>query len=431
MNPLQIFSIALLVVAVVLSIWRHVNIGTVTLVATLALCVLGGLSTSEAFAAFPASLVLLIIGVTMLFAHAERSGGVRWLVEGAFTLVGGRTFLIPWIGFFVGALLSTIGAFPTAPISLLLPILATLALRVGTSYPLLALICVLGSNAAGFSPLSPAGATIQTICAKLGVTYNSWLLYGIVMGLHIVLVAVLLLLHRFLAHRSRLWDKVLDVQAGAASSAASPAPTASEQPATENRAYRLASLVALVVFVLVVVVFRLDVGLVALTLTLLLQLAFNPPEKALISRVPWNVVLLLSGLVIYFGVMARIGTLKAIETGLGSIQSPVLLILVLTYVTALVSNMESSTLATVSVMVPIGLGALHTPGSAMIVLVAILMSAAVVVMNPVHIAGALIIANAPEERREQMFRNLLTVALTLSAIVPGLLTLGCLASGAL
>ncbi|MCH8628353.1 hypothetical protein MM440_11355 [Arsenicicoccus piscis] len=403
------------------------------------LTTVGGVKVADAFSFFPTSLIVLIIGVTMLFAHAERSGAVTWLVDRAFRLIRGRAALIPWIGFVVGAALATMGAFPTAPISLLLPILALLAMRHRLSYPLLAVICVLGSNAAGLSPLSPAGATVLTICRKQGVHYSPWLLYAIVMLLHVVLVALLLLLHRMLRHSPR-WRRFMHIDhlgetlaqhADAADLATAPSPL-DRAAGADNRSYRVVCLISLLGFVLVVLVLKLDVGLVALAFALALQLAFATPEAEIIKRVPWNVVLLLGGLVIYFGVMGKVGTLKAIEHGLGSIGSMAVLLLLLVYITGLVSNMESSTLATLGVMVPIGMGALAhgAGGSPLFVLVAIVMSAAVVVMNPVHIAGALIIANAEESRRERMFRDLLVISFSLTAVVPGLMAvMAILATG--
>ena len=353
--------------------WRHVNIGTIGLVGALVLTTVGGVKVADAFSFFPTSLIVLIIGVTMLFAHAERSGAVTWLVDRAFRLIRGRAALIPWIGFVVGAALATMGAFPTAPISLLLPILALLAMRHRLSYPLLAVICVLGSNAAGLSPLSPAGATVLTICRKQGVHYSPWLLYAIVMLLHVVLVALLLLLHRMLRHSPR-WRRFMHIDhlgetlaqhADAADLATAPSPL-DRAAGADNRSYRVACLISLLGFVLVVLV---------------------------------------------------------LKHGLCSIGSMAVLLLLLVYITGLVSNMESSTLATLGVMVPIGMGALAhgAGGSPLFVLVAIVMSAAVVVMNPVHIAGALIIANAEESRRERMFRDLLVISFSLTAVVPGLM----------
>lgn len=438
MTPTQIASLVVLAAILAVSILRKVNIGIVALVATLVLATVTHTSVKETLKAFPASLVILIIGVTLLFAHAERSGAVNWMVDRALRAIGPRHWLIPWLGFALGAALSTIGAFPTAPISLLLPMLGRIARTYRLNYLMMAVICVLGSNAAGLSPLSPAGALLETLARNAQVTYDPWELYAIVMALHVVVAAGIFLVQggvrssRAVAALSAEPTPVAvaaggETATGGASVGHDPAVGNDDQVPTETRftvRYRTASLVSLLLFVVVTVVFKLDVGLTAIALAFLLQIAFRPPEGELIKRVPWNVVLLLGGLVIYLDLLDTIGTLESIEHALGGIGSPVLLILVVSYITGLISNMESSTLAVLGVTIPVALSvAGGSPDGVVAVMVAVVMSAAVVVMSPLHIAGALIIGNTPHDDQQSVFRRLLIWSAVLTAVVPGAVSL--------
>ncbi|AFA75465.1 putative dicarboxylate carrier protein [Gordonia polyisoprenivorans VH2] len=432
MTPTQVASLVVLAGILVISILRKVNIGIVALAATLVMITATHTDVTKTLSKFPASLVILIIGVTLLFAHAERSGAINWLVGHALRWIGNRHWLIPWGGFFLGAALSTIGAFPTAPISLLLPILAKISRSHRLNYLPMAVVCVLGSNAAGLSPLSPAGALIQTLIRNAGLTYSPWELYGVVMLMHIVIAAAILV---FVGVRqdTKVPVPVLtsgsglltdDVSDSAQPSPADAAPAdAGVRPACAQR-YLYASLASLIAFVIITVAFKLDVGLTAVTLAFLLQIVFRPPEKELLSKVPWNVVLLLGGLVIYLSLLDTLGTIKAIESALAGIGSAALLILVVSYTTGLISNMESSTLGVLGVMVPVALTvAGHSPTGVTAVLVAVVMSGAVVVMSPLHIAGALIIANTPDNNADQVFRRLLIWSVVLTIVIPGIAAL--------
>ncbi|WP_433620848.1 SLC13 family permease [Nocardia sp. CA-120079] len=420
MTTIQLVSLLVLAGMLTISIWRKINIGALGYAATLVVALLSGRDATTTFSAFPASLVILIIGVTMLFAHAERSGAISWLIDTAMRPVGQRHWIIPWIGFAAGAALSTIGAFPTAPISLLLPILARLAKTYRMNYLTLAIICVWAANAAGLSPLSPAGALVQTIGRQHHIDYSPWQLYGIVVVLHAVLAAVLLL-----------------VQARMHPRRSAQSPSLADEPDTEPvadsphlDAYSVASLISLAVLVIAAIAFKLDIGLTAFVLALLLQLAFRPSEREILTRVPWPVVLLLSGLVVYLGLLDKIGTLRSIEDTIGHITSPALLLILLAYVTAIVANAESSTLVVLGVMVPIGLGVAggsHT--AAFAVLVTVVMSAAVVAISPVHIGGALIVGNAAIPEQQRTFRTILIIAGIAAAIVPALLVLYPIAVG--
>lgn len=432
MTTVQVLSLVLLAGALALSIWRRVNIGLLTFTATLILVEVSGTNPKKAFEAFPASLVVLIIGVTLLFAHAQRSGAVPWLVERAVRLTRGNRFVIPWAGFAIGAGMSTIGAFPTAPISLLLPMLASLAKQHRLNYTLLAVICVLGSNAAGLSPLSPAGALIRTIADAKHIDYSPWALYAVVLGLTALVGAALLLIHTL---RESLRPREVHALAVDAPVGVETGPSPDDEPAPatltpRGSPYLAASLVSLVAFVALVLIFKFDVGLTALALALVLEIVFRADEKELIAAVPWNVVLLLSGLVVYLGMLDTVGTLGAVESSLGHISNTVVLVFTLCYITGIISNMESSTMAVLGVMVPVGLGvASGSPAETFAVMVAVTMSASVVVMNPLHIAGALIISNTDEHHQHAQFRTLLLIGISLTAVVPGLVALYPIVAG--
>ncbi len=75
-------------------------------------------------------------------------------------------------------------------------------------------------------------------------------------------------------------------------------------------------------------------------------------------------------------------------------------------------------------MVPVALTvAGHSPTGVTAVLVAVVMSGAVVVMSPLHIAGALINANTPDNNADEVFRRLLTWSVVLTIVVPGIAAL--------
>lgn len=412
----QTFSLVLLAVVFAVSIWRKANIGLVAYAATLLLALVTGADPVTALDGFPAGLVVLIIGVTLLFAHAEHSGAVDWAIGLSLRGVGERRWLVPWLGFTLGVVLASVGGFPTAVMAVVIPVVARLAATFGMPYAMMAVACALGTNAAGFSPLSTSGALLRTLTAKEGLTYSPWALFALVLGLQTLLA---LLVFGFSGG-------VRAARGGAATTPVGPSPVA-VAPMT---AYRAASLGALAVFVIVAVGFDVDVGLTATALALVLQLAFRPEETTMLRRVPWSVVLVISGLLVYLAALERLGTLTAIEHALGAVAVPALAVLALAYITALVSNMESSTLVVLGVTVPVGLGLAHLSGPVLLgVLVTISMSAAVVVVSPVHMGGALTLANAPHEDQRAIFTRLLVLSGVFTALVPGLTALFPILSG--
>ncbi|WP_269780507.1 SLC13 family permease [Rothia kristinae] len=114
-DPVQTLSLALLALALILAIWRRINIGLLALAATFVLALTAHLTADDVYDAFPGSIFVLLVGVSLLFGHLERSGALTWFVDRVYRLIGERTHLIPWAGFLIGAVLSSLGAFATAP----------------------------------------------------------------------------------------------------------------------------------------------------------------------------------------------------------------------------------------------------------------------------------------------------------------------------
>jgi di/tricarboxylate transporter len=404
-------SIALLIVVLILAIWRRMNIGVLALAAALPVLALSGLPAKTMYTTFPGDIFVLIAGVSLLFAHLERSGALAWFVERVYRAVGDRHALLPWAGFLIAGALSTAGAFSTAPIAFLVPMVAHVSVRYRRSFLLSELAVIIAANCAGLSPLNPTGAVVRAAASKLGVTYPGWGLWAVSVGVAVAVVAVLQILDALARRRGRAF-------------AVAPAPAAAhdDEPRPEP-VYMACSAVALLAFLLLVVLAKTDVGVTAMCLAALQQIAFRPAERALLARIPWNSILLLCGLLTYLGLMQEIGTMDSIAHILRHLGTGALLILVIAYLTALLCNIESSTLGVLGLIMPIAFGTFGHTGVAFWVTAAVCVPAALMVMNPIHVAGTLIIGNSAVQHQDALFRRLLALAGCLALTVPGLLAL--------
>ncbi|WP_158088252.1 SLC13 family permease [Kocuria massiliensis] len=414
MTTPQTLSLVLLLVVLVLAIWKKVNIGTLSLGAGLILVLAAGIPTKEIYQDFPASLVVLIIGVSLMFSHLEISGSIRWVIDGAFRVVGERKALIPWVGFVLGGFLSTIGIFSSGPVAILVPLIAFISVKYRGTYLINALGVIIGAVSLGMSPLNPTGATVQKLAADAGVTYSGWGLWFVTLIVTIVTLAALQVIFGILGRRGKL---LVEPQAS----------HVEERNATggrvENVPYAVASLVGLAVFILCVVVLTFDVGLTAMAVAALLQLIFRPSQKAMFSQVPWGAVLLIGGLLTYLGLLRSVGTLDAIQSAMDGAASGVLVLLALAYLTALLCNVESSALGVLSMTMPLVFGVFADSPAIFWIVAAVAIPSGLMVMNPIHIAGTLVVGNAEEERQNDVFRAFLATSLALTAVVPGLLGL--------
>jgi di/tricarboxylate transporter len=107
----HLISIYALVLMFVVATALPVNMGVLAFVgAFLVGTLIAGLTTKTIISFLPGDLFLTLVGITYLFAIAQNNGTIDWLVQLAVRAVRGRIAAIPWIMFFIAAVLTAVGA---------------------------------------------------------------------------------------------------------------------------------------------------------------------------------------------------------------------------------------------------------------------------------------------------------------------------------
>jgi len=417
MTSLQVFSLGLLAFTFAVALWRGVNVGLAMLPAAFLLAGVAHIPLKQLYAGFPASLVILVLGVMYLFGHAIRSGGIDRLVIRAERAVGDRDWLLPWVSFLLAGVISAIGALPVAALAVVLPIAMQTARRRQIDPMLMSVVTIMGALAGGFSPISVWGQLIRTLGLKLQYDVPAYSLFGLELVLNTALAVVAFFVYRGWALMRRQ-PPAAPVDTGTADDGA---------PVIRGGApmsrYEVASLAAIVVFVVAVLGFKLDVGLTAFALGALLHLAFATDERSVISALPWPVVLIIAGVLTYINLLLKTGALDAITRYMQSIDNGTLGIIALAYFASVFASFESSQVAVLAVIVPVALqvelGLPHTMPLLLLVLTIVAYSAVVTSTSPFHVSGALAIANtAGAAEARSLFRRLLVWTIAVAAGVP-------------
>jgi di/tricarboxylate transporter len=404
-------AVVLFVAIVAVSLWRGVNLGITSGAAVLVLAGVTSMSSQQVLQAFPADLCVLIVGVSLLFSHAQQSGAIDRLIATSTRAIGSRSHILPWLGFALGLVLTTVGGFPSAIMAIVVPLIANLAAAYKTNYVAASLATVLGAISGGFSPLSPSGALIRTVTSKAHLHYSPWGLWAVVVAGHFVVAAFVVAFYRkdLFANDSRT---------APAADEAEPIGEPTQPEARVDVRYQWACAVSLAVLAISSILTNVNAGLVAVALAFLLQVLFRPDEVTILARVPWSIVVLVTGLLLYLGAAEKAGVFDVLKGGLSHLSGPILGVAALTYFTAILSNVESSTVVIVGVAVPLCISLCSRGGIPLFLgLAAVSMAAATPVMSPVHVGGALILGNAVEDKG-RLTKTLLGWALTVSVLVP-------------
>ncbi len=408
MTHIQIFAIVWLVAIFALSIWRHLNLGLVALPGAFILAEIADIGAKKLVAGFPAHLVVLILGVTFLWNHLRNSGAADLLVQKTVDLTRHRLWLLPWAMCGLTALICAVGALPAAALVITLPAAIQIAQRENIRPALMGIVTIQGAGVGGFSPISPWGNLIATQVARGHMAFSPGHFFAtqIVLNIAIALAAFLIFGGLELFRRK----PAPEVEAGA--------PTADGN--FKLSPYQLASLLAFCAFI-VLALMRYDVGLTAFAMGTLLHIGFSATttSRKEIAELPWNIVVMIAGLLMYVSILDQIGVLHAIGTLLEGVHQPSLVLMAVGYVGTIFANFESSSVAVLGLVMPLAIKSLIAGASVIhnsIVLALLAGSIAVIGASPFHLGGGLLLAEAGGD--ERTYKDLLAWAIGAAAILP-------------
>lgn len=397
-----------------------------------------GLSEREIIDGISGDLVLTLVGVTYLFAIAQRNGTVDVLVQSAVRVVGSKVALIPWIMFAITALITAVGALSPAAVAIIAPIALNFAQKYRISPLLMGMMVIHGAQGGGFSPIAVYGVTVNGIvnAAGLEVSPLAVFLSSLIFNVLISVVLFLVLGGRGLmssraedfvaraaeARMSR--SKLISATAGErdvdfkgfGSGMYGPTDPAGSSAAPAAQGTRIgvpqvATLLGLAALAVVALGFGVDVGFVAITVAVLLALVSPQAQKGAVNKVDWSTVLLLGGMLTFVGVLQEAGTIEYVSDGVASLGIPLIAALLICYIGGVVSAFASST-AILAALIPLAVPFLQAGEvGATGLICALAVSSTIVDVSPFSTNGALVLANAPENvDRDRFYRQILLYA---------------------
>lgn len=140
-GSIHTFGILGLALIFVIGTLRPINLGVLSLVMTFLVgTFLAGEQLADMYRGFPVDLLILLVGITYLFAIAANNGTIERIVGAAAHLVRDRRSLIPWIVFALAAVPTMAGALGSAGVALLAPLALRLAERYDVDRRMIGLI---------------------------------------------------------------------------------------------------------------------------------------------------------------------------------------------------------------------------------------------------------------------------------------------------
>ncbi|MGB3360399.1 MAG: SLC13 family permease [Rhodococcus qingshengii] len=431
----NVIALSVLVLVFVISTVRSVNMGALALVAAF---VVGTLvftvDTSEILDGFPASLFVILVGVTYLFALARNNGTVDWIIHAAVRAVRGRVALVPWAMFAVCAAVTAMGAVSPAAVAIIAPVAMGFATRYRIHPMLMGFMVVQGATAGSFSPIGIFGVITNDVMRQNGLPSSPALLFVSTFAAAAVVAAIAYVSFGGCALIARgASERVLVNAVGNASGGSdtitgsgsgdsskgggkSSGGTAPHEGAL-NLERRL-TLLGLASLALGALVFDLDVGFTALTVAVLLTLIFPASARGAVDKISWGTVLLIGGIVTYVALLQNQNTVQWLGDSVAHVGIPLLAAFLICLIGAIVSAFASTT-GILGALIPLAIPFLMTGQvNATGLVIALAISSSLVDCSPFSTNGALVVANAAPEERDVVFGLTMRWGMTIMVVTP-------------
>lgn len=386
-------SLVALLLVIGASFTSRVNVGVLAValawpVATFA----AGWKAEQLAGAFPSSLFVTLLGVTLLFGAAQANGTMASVTFAIVRLLKGHAGAMPALFFVLACVISTIGPGAIASTALLAPLAMGIAARAGVPMLLAALMVGNGANAGNLSPISAIGVLVQALMAKVGLAGHDWAVWGANFTAHA------------LAATAAWWlfggPALLK---GGRNAAAAPADGGMERHHGVTLAVG-AAWIASVLFL------KVNPGFAAFVAAALLILFKQVDDSAALRHVPWAVLVMVCGVSVLVGVLEKTGGMDAFTTLLAQVASPRTVNGVMGFVTGLISTYSSTSGVVYPAFIPAVPGLVQKLGGGdpLAVALSVNVGGAIVDVSPLSTIGALCIAALPEGHDPKvLFRQLL------------------------
>lgn len=390
--------------------------------------------TSEILDGFPASLFVILVGVTYLFALARNNGTVDWIIHAAVRAVRGRVALVPWAMFAVCAAVTAMGAVSPAAVAIIAPVAMGFATRYRIHPMLMGFMVVQGATAGSFSPIGIFGVITNDVMRQNGLPSSPALLFVSTFAAAAVVAAIAYasfggraliargaserVLVNAVGNASGGGDTITgsgpgDSSKGGGKSSGGTAP----HEGALNLERRL-TLLGLASLALGALVFDLDVGFTALTVAVLLTLIFPASARGAVDKISWGTVLLIGGIVTYVALLQNQNTVQWLGDSVAHVGIPLLAAFLICLIGAIVSAFASTT-GILGALIPLAIPFLMTGQvNATGLVIALAISSSLVDCSPFSTNGALVVANAAPEERDVVFGLTMRWGMTIMVVTP-------------
>jgi len=393
-----ILSLVFLAAAIAIGCVMNKNTGIVSIALALILARIAGIGDKTVIGYFNNSLFIMLLGIMFLFCIAQNNRTLEILARKAIFLCRGKVKLIPVVLFVLGAIISAIGPGLISTTALISVLAMALSIEVGVEPISFLLFGALGAFSGGLSPITPSGVVAITIAEEAGIE-------GVAFPIALLMFLIMLFCAAILYFFVFKWHKYKGNSEN------------QDNTAVQNEKFKIQHIFTLIGIVVVAVlstIFSINIGLISFAVAVVLTICGFADEGEAIKKVPWNTLLMITGVGILISLVTELGGIDLLSDGIRLLmgeKTAAAIITVLAGVMSWVSSASGVVMPTLIPTVPALVESLQ--GVDPIALVTgICIGANVAAFSPLSSCGGLMLAAysgssvATTEGRNKMFARL-------------------------
>ena len=397
---MDLISLLVLCATLVIAFVFKLNSGLVAIAASLILALATGTPEKFLISSFNNSLFLMLLGVMYLFSIAQENKTLELLAKKTFALCKGNRKILPVVIFLISAIISAVGPGLISVTALVSVLIVALAKEMDTAPIRLIPFGMMGAFAGGLSTITPSGIVALSISAEHGITgveiSMPWM-----MALTCALYAAILYFFVFKWHKEKTVISALD-----GNTLSSPIP-----PFT---AKQIITLAGIAVVAIVSSVFKLNVGLVAFTVAVILTLLNVADEGAALKKAPWSTLVMITGVGILISLVTKLGGIDLLSNALSGLSTDKTIAPIMSLLAGVMSWVSSASGVVMPTLIPTVPDMVQAlPGANAVELVnCISIGANMAAISPLSSCGALMLAaytssgDVTPKERNKMFLQL-------------------------
>ena len=297
---MDLLALVLFIVTIVLAFIRKVNIGILAIAVGAIAVRIFGLTDKQLISGISSSMFCTLVGITFLFAVVKSTGALDLLAEKIISATGKKVWLLPIAIYIAGFIVAGVGPGAIPALAIIPAIAVTTALKVGYNPIMLALIGEFGLIAGRMTSVTPEAAVITSAAATSGI--DNVMPAILACQTIITLVISILVFIYFKGYQLTTTNATVT----------KPGPFAAKQ---------LIALSGILLMLVLMIVFKVNIGLAAFISSALLVLFGIAPDGECLKALPWGTIIMVLGVGVLLTIVDKVGGIKLLSAAISSIMT--------------------------------------------------------------------------------------------------------------